>query len=291
RLYHPETGRFTTRDPHPTPLNKYQAFNANPVEHTDPTGNISFTTRHARANQRKLQNHQRRSEAIDKAHADWTAERIFSQREGHIPGTFNAVRKNLERTDRHVVHTQDEATPYMKTFLFRTDYAADDMLDIFRSIRSAALANAKFSSKFKGACKTASCAVLASAQSGKIVVPVGNASWTGNLPMLGGGESAKLAQAGGLNKVMHSAQNIFERDGVKDFLVRMYSPLEAHAAPLTFRFDGSGKRTDDKDLAKGYLIDSAMNVIKDMPGGTPGNDSDPYGAYTTFELYAAPILV
>ncbi|WP_030778501.1 RHS repeat-associated core domain-containing protein, partial [Streptomyces sp. NRRL F-2664] len=26
RLYHRETGRFTTRDPHPTPLNKYQAF-------------------------------------------------------------------------------------------------------------------------------------------------------------------------------------------------------------------------------------------------------------------------
>uniref|UniRef100_UPI0018FE8604 hypothetical protein n=1 Tax=Streptomyces sp. NRRL F-2664 TaxID=1463842 RepID=UPI0018FE8604 len=45
RLYHPETGRFTTRDPHPTPLNKYQAFNANPAEYTDPTGNISFKFR------------------------------------------------------------------------------------------------------------------------------------------------------------------------------------------------------------------------------------------------------
>uniref|UniRef100_UPI00131C713B hypothetical protein n=1 Tax=Streptomyces sp. NRRL F-2664 TaxID=1463842 RepID=UPI00131C713B len=42
RLYHRETGRFTTRDPHPTPLNKYQAFNANPAEYTDPSGNISF---------------------------------------------------------------------------------------------------------------------------------------------------------------------------------------------------------------------------------------------------------
>ncbi|WP_199820609.1 RHS repeat-associated core domain-containing protein, partial [Streptomyces sp. NRRL F-2664] len=42
RLYHPETGRFTTRDPHPTPLNKYQAFAANPIEHTDPTGNIQI---------------------------------------------------------------------------------------------------------------------------------------------------------------------------------------------------------------------------------------------------------
>uniref|UniRef100_UPI002D21DDD6 scabin-related ADP-ribosyltransferase n=1 Tax=Streptomyces sp. NRRL F-2664 TaxID=1463842 RepID=UPI002D21DDD6 len=45
RLYHPETGRFTTRDPHPTPLNKYQAFNANPAEYTDPTGNLSFKIR------------------------------------------------------------------------------------------------------------------------------------------------------------------------------------------------------------------------------------------------------
>ncbi|WP_199820645.1 RHS repeat-associated core domain-containing protein, partial [Streptomyces sp. NRRL F-2664] len=42
RLYHPETGRFTTRDPHPTPLNKYQAFAANPIEHTDPTGNLQL---------------------------------------------------------------------------------------------------------------------------------------------------------------------------------------------------------------------------------------------------------
>ncbi|WP_030775233.1 RHS repeat-associated core domain-containing protein [Streptomyces sp. NRRL F-2664] len=39
RLYDPATGRFTTRDPHPVPLNKYQAFGANPVEYTDPTGN------------------------------------------------------------------------------------------------------------------------------------------------------------------------------------------------------------------------------------------------------------
>ncbi|WP_324605414.1 RHS repeat-associated core domain-containing protein, partial [Streptomyces sp. NRRL F-2664] len=39
RLYHPETGRFTTRDPHPTPLNKYQAFNTEPVNGIDPTGN------------------------------------------------------------------------------------------------------------------------------------------------------------------------------------------------------------------------------------------------------------
>ncbi|WP_199820623.1 hypothetical protein, partial [Streptomyces sp. NRRL F-2664] len=44
-LYHPETGRFTTRDPHPTPLNKYQAFTANPIEHTDPTGNLPFKIR------------------------------------------------------------------------------------------------------------------------------------------------------------------------------------------------------------------------------------------------------
>ncbi|WP_158718136.1 hypothetical protein, partial [Streptomyces sp. NRRL F-2664] len=36
------TGRFTTRDPHPTPLNKYQAFAANPIENTDPTGNITL---------------------------------------------------------------------------------------------------------------------------------------------------------------------------------------------------------------------------------------------------------
>ncbi|WP_324605407.1 RHS repeat-associated core domain-containing protein, partial [Streptomyces sp. NRRL F-2664] len=42
RLYHPETGRFTTRDPHPTPLNKYQAFNANPINGLDPTGNITL---------------------------------------------------------------------------------------------------------------------------------------------------------------------------------------------------------------------------------------------------------
>ncbi|WP_158718130.1 RHS repeat-associated core domain-containing protein, partial [Streptomyces sp. NRRL F-2664] len=46
RLYHPETGRFTTRDPHPTPLNKYQAFNTNPAEYTDPTGNITFRVGH-----------------------------------------------------------------------------------------------------------------------------------------------------------------------------------------------------------------------------------------------------
>uniref|UniRef100_UPI0018FE3A5A RHS repeat-associated core domain-containing protein n=1 Tax=Streptomyces sp. NRRL F-2664 TaxID=1463842 RepID=UPI0018FE3A5A len=45
RLYHPETGRFTTRDPHPTPLNKYQAYAANPIEHTDPTGNITLRIR------------------------------------------------------------------------------------------------------------------------------------------------------------------------------------------------------------------------------------------------------
>uniref|UniRef100_UPI0005BC2FCB RHS repeat-associated core domain-containing protein n=1 Tax=Streptomyces sp. NRRL F-2664 TaxID=1463842 RepID=UPI0005BC2FCB len=54
RLYHRSTGRFTTRDPHPTPLNKYQAFNANPAEYTDPTGNLPFGikirgTRHAKA--------------------------------------------------------------------------------------------------------------------------------------------------------------------------------------------------------------------------------------------------
>ncbi|WP_107047454.1 RHS repeat-associated core domain-containing protein [Streptomyces sp. NRRL F-2664] len=42
RLYHPETGRFTTRDPHPTPLNKYQAFNAEPVNGIDPSGNITI---------------------------------------------------------------------------------------------------------------------------------------------------------------------------------------------------------------------------------------------------------
>ncbi|WP_158718121.1 RHS repeat-associated core domain-containing protein, partial [Streptomyces sp. NRRL F-2664] len=45
RLYHPETGRFTTRDPHPTPLNKYQAYAANPVEHTDPSGNLQLRLR------------------------------------------------------------------------------------------------------------------------------------------------------------------------------------------------------------------------------------------------------
>ncbi|WP_199820622.1 hypothetical protein, partial [Streptomyces sp. NRRL F-2664] len=44
-LYHPETGRFTTRDPHPTPLNKYQAFTANPIEHIDPTGNLQLKIR------------------------------------------------------------------------------------------------------------------------------------------------------------------------------------------------------------------------------------------------------
>ncbi|WP_199820642.1 RHS repeat-associated core domain-containing protein, partial [Streptomyces sp. NRRL F-2664] len=42
RLYHPETGRFTTRDPHPTPLNKYQAFSAEPVNFVDPSGNIQI---------------------------------------------------------------------------------------------------------------------------------------------------------------------------------------------------------------------------------------------------------
>ncbi|WP_158718141.1 hypothetical protein, partial [Streptomyces sp. NRRL F-2664] len=45
RLYHRETGRFTTRDPHPTPLNKYQAYAANPIENTDPTGNLSIRFR------------------------------------------------------------------------------------------------------------------------------------------------------------------------------------------------------------------------------------------------------
>uniref|UniRef100_UPI00131C8406 RHS repeat domain-containing protein n=1 Tax=Streptomyces sp. NRRL F-2664 TaxID=1463842 RepID=UPI00131C8406 len=45
RLYHRATGRFTTRDPHPTPLNKYQAYAANPIEHTDPSGNLPFKIR------------------------------------------------------------------------------------------------------------------------------------------------------------------------------------------------------------------------------------------------------
>uniref|UniRef100_UPI00131D8DFE RHS repeat-associated core domain-containing protein n=1 Tax=Streptomyces sp. NRRL F-2664 TaxID=1463842 RepID=UPI00131D8DFE len=52
RLYHRATGRFTTRDPHPTPLNKYQAYAANPAEYTDPTGNLPFRLRkHKQAKQ------------------------------------------------------------------------------------------------------------------------------------------------------------------------------------------------------------------------------------------------
>ncbi|WP_158718128.1 hypothetical protein, partial [Streptomyces sp. NRRL F-2664] len=42
RLYHRETGRFTTRDPHPTPLNKYQAFNTDPANGVDPSGNLTL---------------------------------------------------------------------------------------------------------------------------------------------------------------------------------------------------------------------------------------------------------
>uniref|UniRef100_UPI00131E6D40 RHS repeat-associated core domain-containing protein n=1 Tax=Streptomyces sp. NRRL F-2664 TaxID=1463842 RepID=UPI00131E6D40 len=53
RLYHRATGRFTTRDPHPTPLNKYQAFNTNPAEYTDPTGNLPFRlAKHKKSQQR-----------------------------------------------------------------------------------------------------------------------------------------------------------------------------------------------------------------------------------------------
>ncbi|WP_030776779.1 RHS repeat-associated core domain-containing protein, partial [Streptomyces sp. NRRL F-2664] len=84
RLYHPETGRFTTRDPHPTPLNKYQAFDTNPIEHTDPSGNISFKlprfiTRYRKAHNRKLKNTQRRTEAIAQIHKDWVAERSINR--------------------------------------------------------------------------------------------------------------------------------------------------------------------------------------------------------------------
>ncbi|WP_158718028.1 RHS repeat-associated core domain-containing protein [Streptomyces sp. NRRL F-2664] len=45
RTYHPGTGRFTTYDPDLTPLNKYQAYNANPAENIDPTGNITIKFR------------------------------------------------------------------------------------------------------------------------------------------------------------------------------------------------------------------------------------------------------
>ncbi|WP_158717997.1 RHS repeat domain-containing protein [Streptomyces sp. NRRL F-2664] len=55
RTYDPATGRFTTRDPHPTPLNKYQAFDTNPVEHIDPSGNINISLR-TKLQQRRHQN-------------------------------------------------------------------------------------------------------------------------------------------------------------------------------------------------------------------------------------------
>ncbi|WP_043194813.1 RHS repeat-associated core domain-containing protein, partial [Streptomyces sp. NRRL F-2664] len=75
RLYHPETGRFTTRDPHPTPLNKYQAYAANPVEHTDPTGNfpisVKFRTKLQKSKAKNRKSQERRpqmSESARKAH-------------------------------------------------------------------------------------------------------------------------------------------------------------------------------------------------------------------------------
>ncbi|MER6076544.1 hypothetical protein ABT187_49370, partial [Streptomyces sp. NPDC001817] len=43
RTYTPD-GYFTTRDTHPTPFNKYQAFATNPAEHTDPSGNLTLRT-------------------------------------------------------------------------------------------------------------------------------------------------------------------------------------------------------------------------------------------------------
>ncbi|MER6076618.1 hypothetical protein ABT187_49870, partial [Streptomyces sp. NPDC001817] len=43
RTYTPD-GYFTTRDTHPTPFNKYQAFDADPINGIDPTGHITFST-------------------------------------------------------------------------------------------------------------------------------------------------------------------------------------------------------------------------------------------------------
>uniref|UniRef100_UPI00131BF0C6 hypothetical protein n=1 Tax=Streptomyces sp. NRRL F-2664 TaxID=1463842 RepID=UPI00131BF0C6 len=66
RLYHRETGRFTTRDPHPTPLNKYQAFAANPVEHTDPSGNLPFKIK-IRGQGKRAQESRQRTQALESA--------------------------------------------------------------------------------------------------------------------------------------------------------------------------------------------------------------------------------
>uniref|UniRef100_UPI0004C7EEED RHS repeat-associated core domain-containing protein n=1 Tax=Streptomyces sp. NRRL F-2664 TaxID=1463842 RepID=UPI0004C7EEED len=81
RLYHPETGRFTTRDPHPTPLNKYQAFNTNPVEYTDPTGNISFklpryNTRLQRQKQQQARINVARTDMWERWHAEVEKRRL-----------------------------------------------------------------------------------------------------------------------------------------------------------------------------------------------------------------------
>uniref|UniRef100_UPI00131BE3BB RHS repeat-associated core domain-containing protein n=1 Tax=Streptomyces sp. NRRL F-2664 TaxID=1463842 RepID=UPI00131BE3BB len=76
RLYHPETGRFTTRDPHPTPLNKYQAFNANPVNGIDPTGNLTVRTLRMMFTNGKAPTDapSRRSKALEAVHNQWKEE-------------------------------------------------------------------------------------------------------------------------------------------------------------------------------------------------------------------------
>ncbi|WP_158718144.1 RHS repeat-associated core domain-containing protein, partial [Streptomyces sp. NRRL F-2664] len=100
RLYHPETGRFTTRDPHPTPLNKYQAFAANPIEHTDPSGNLPFKIK-IRGQGKRAEESRQRTQALESArkeHYESSARKRLNNARGRlvalVDGATMAIKKS-----------------------------------------------------------------------------------------------------------------------------------------------------------------------------------------------------
>ncbi|WP_158718138.1 RHS repeat-associated core domain-containing protein, partial [Streptomyces sp. NRRL F-2664] len=285
RLYHPKTGRFTTRDPHPTPLNKYQAYAANPIEHTDPTGNI----------QRRIRHHDpvddQRQHADQKEATTGTAVAHESAAENPAPlqpSIDQLLTDNRSRMQKKRVESQYEAIAHVRSFLFATEIEANSLHNIYNSIRKQVLENLK--NGLKGTCRTDTCAALAAIQSGKIVLPAGKASWSGGTKTLG---ALELAEMDNIRDVMVFAREKFYATGGRDFMVHMRRP-GAHVTPLTFRFDAYGNRTDDAGLARGFLVDPSLGVMiriahdaSELINFTNSNQGK-YAKFSRMALYLAP---
>uniref|UniRef100_UPI00131D4F8F hypothetical protein n=1 Tax=Streptomyces sp. NRRL F-2664 TaxID=1463842 RepID=UPI00131D4F8F len=288
------TGRFTTRDPHPTPLNKYQAYAANPIEYTDPTGNIQIRIRHHDPldDQRRHPGTEKHNTAIPSAEEDLGGNTIPSLTMGQLLSFEQLLILNGSRLQEQRVRSRKEAVAHMKSFLFPTEISVNSIDETYGIIRGQALENSKINPAFKGPCKTSTCAFLASIQGGRIFLPAGRAVQSSHSTEILGARM-ELATGSSIQEIMIFARAKFRESRRKDYLVYMRHPGR-HVAPITFRFDEYGIPTDDADRARGFLADTSRGVLTAITSNT-GNlitytdkKETRYDKYSKFTLYPAP---